>query len=133
VVIETSRGAFRFVSGSQNPSNYTIKTPLATIGVRGTIFSTQISKTEEHIYVTQGKVLVHTPGRDYVLHAGDGLSLSANASQRVRWDNTGFGSSDVRDPGLMQYPGSEDLDLRDQLDAIGLRGHRPPRHGGGGD
>src|SRR5215831_17290625 len=38
VVIEASRGAFRFVSGSQNPSNYTIKTPLATIGVRGTIF-----------------------------------------------------------------------------------------------
>jgi hypothetical protein len=40
VVIETSRGAFRFVSGSQNPSNYTIKTPLATIGVRGTILRT---------------------------------------------------------------------------------------------
>ena len=40
VVIEASRGAFRFVSGSQNPSNYTIKTPLATIGVRGAIFRT---------------------------------------------------------------------------------------------
>jgi len=40
VVIEASRGAFRFVSGSQNPSNYTIKTPLATIGVRGAIFYT---------------------------------------------------------------------------------------------
>jgi ferric-dicitrate binding protein FerR (iron transport regulator) len=133
VVIEASRGAFRFVSGSQNPSNYTIKTPLATIGVRGTIFSTEITKSEEHIYVTQGKVLVHTSGGDYVLHAGHGLSLSGKASQRVRWDNTGFASSDVRDPGLMQYPGSEDLDLRDQLDAIGLRGHRPPRRGGGGD
>src|SRR5215475_3239435 len=53
VVIEASRGAFRFVSGSQNPRSYTIKTPFATIGVRGTIFSTQIGKTGEHIYVTQ--------------------------------------------------------------------------------
>jgi hypothetical protein len=33
----------------------------------------------------------------------------------------------------MQYPGSEDLDLRDQLDAIGLRSHPGrPRGGGGG-
>src|SRR5207249_3619244 len=37
VVVEASRGAFRFVSGSQAPTNYTIKTPLATIGVRGTV------------------------------------------------------------------------------------------------
>jgi hypothetical protein len=130
VVIETSRGAFRFVSGSQNPRSYTIKTPFATIGVRGTIFSTQIGKTGEHIYVTQGRVHVHTAGRDYVLDAGQGLSLSANASQRVRWDPTGFASSDLRDPGLIAYPGSEDWDLRDQLDAIGLRSRALPRRGG---
>jgi ferric-dicitrate binding protein FerR (iron transport regulator) len=132
VVLEASRGAFRFVTGSQNPSNYTIKTPLATIGVRGTIFTTEISKTDEHIYVVQGRVHVHTPGRDYVLNAGEGLSLSANASQRVRWDPTGFASSDLRDPHLMPYPGSEDLDLRDQLDAIGLRSRPRPSRGGGG-
>jgi hypothetical protein len=122
VVLETSRGAFRFVTGSQNPSNYIIKTPLATIGVRGTIFNTRISKTAEHIYVVQGRVHVHTAAGNYVLHAGDGLSLSAIGVQRVRWDSTHSESAgDLRDP----IP-SEDRDLRDQLDAIELRSRPLP-------
>ena len=50
VVIEASRGAFRFVSGSQNPSNYTIKTPLATIGVRGTIFSAHTMSSHREVW-----------------------------------------------------------------------------------
>jgi hypothetical protein len=33
-VLEVSRGAFRFVSGSQG-SNYTVKTPSGTLGIRG--------------------------------------------------------------------------------------------------
>ena len=37
VVLNAVQGAFRFVTGSQNPRNYTIKTPVGTIGVRGTI------------------------------------------------------------------------------------------------
>jgi hypothetical protein len=36
-VLSTARGAIRFVTGSQNPTNYTINTPVASIGVRGTI------------------------------------------------------------------------------------------------
>jgi hypothetical protein len=34
-VIEVSRGAFRFVTGSQSKGNYKIKTPYGTLGVRG--------------------------------------------------------------------------------------------------
>jgi hypothetical protein len=47
VVFNTGRGVFRFVSGSQQPSSYQIKTPVATIGVRGTVVDwiTQIGKT----------------------------------------------------------------------------------------
>ncbi len=33
-VMEVSRGAFRFVAGSQN-SNYTVKTPSGNLGIRG--------------------------------------------------------------------------------------------------
>ena len=128
VVLEASRGAFRFVSGSQNPSNYTIKTPLATIGVRGTIFNTRIDRTGEHIYVLQGRVHVHTASRDYVLNAGEGLSLSANAAQRARWDTTYFDSSGFGDSSI-PYAGGGDLDLRDQLDAIELRSRRVPTRG----
>ena len=37
VVINASRGAYRFVTGVQDPRNYEIKTPYATLGVRGTV------------------------------------------------------------------------------------------------
>jgi hypothetical protein len=37
VVINASRGAYRFVTGVQDPRNYEIKTPYANLGVRGTI------------------------------------------------------------------------------------------------
>jgi hypothetical protein len=35
VVIQASRGAFRFVTGSQDKKVYEIKTPYGTLGVRG--------------------------------------------------------------------------------------------------
>ena len=35
IAIEASRGAFRFVTGSQSKSNYSVKTPYGTLGVRG--------------------------------------------------------------------------------------------------
>jgi hypothetical protein len=36
VAIEASRGAFRFVTGSQNKGgDYKVKTPYGTLGVRG--------------------------------------------------------------------------------------------------
>src|SRR6185312_133327 len=37
VVLAATKGAFRFVSGTQDPRSYLIKTPVATIAVRGTI------------------------------------------------------------------------------------------------
>src|SRR5262249_31831524 len=36
VVIDLTRGAYRFITGVQDPRNYEIKTPYATLGVRGT-------------------------------------------------------------------------------------------------
>ncbi len=38
IVMNATRGAFRFVSGSAKSSSYKINTPVASIGVRGTIF-----------------------------------------------------------------------------------------------
>jgi hypothetical protein len=49
VSVEIARGALRFVSGSSRPQSYTIKTPVATIGVRGTILD---------IFVRAGTVVV---------------------------------------------------------------------------
>ena len=35
IAIEASRGAFRFVTGSQDKGDYRVKTPYGTLGVRG--------------------------------------------------------------------------------------------------
>jgi len=35
VAVEASRGAFRFVTGSQNKGSYSVKTPSGTLGIRG--------------------------------------------------------------------------------------------------
>jgi hypothetical protein len=37
VAVSLTSGALRFVSGRQDPSSYQVRTPVATIGVRGTI------------------------------------------------------------------------------------------------
>lgn len=37
VVVSFTQGALRFISGSQDPSSYQVRTPVATVGVRGTI------------------------------------------------------------------------------------------------
>ncbi|MBV8745273.1 MAG: FecR domain-containing protein [Xanthobacteraceae bacterium] len=75
VVLSTARGALRFVTGSQNPTNYTINTPVASIGVRGTIAEiftyaasglifSRITDVEGVVVVTarSGQVVQLTPG-----------------------------------------------------------------------
>jgi hypothetical protein len=43
VVLNTTRGVFRFASGKQDSSSYHINTPVATIGVRGTKIEIEIT------------------------------------------------------------------------------------------
>ena len=43
IVINSLKGAFRFVSGSAKKASYQVKTPIATIGVRGTIIDGYMS------------------------------------------------------------------------------------------
>lgn len=42
VVLDATKGAFRFISGSAPSESYEIRTPAATLGVRGTIFELYI-------------------------------------------------------------------------------------------
>jgi hypothetical protein len=42
VVLQTSRGAFRFVTGTQDHSAYQINTPYGSLGVRGTAFTCEV-------------------------------------------------------------------------------------------
>ena len=145
VVIEASRGAFRFVSGSQAPTNYTIKTPLATIGVRGTIVDGYIkgafqndaqhpyTVTSIQIIVWEGHAFVTAFGTTTDLGPGQALFVSSNGQVvPVLWDGTAFdnlfnvnfplyGRQWDLDPGFIPQPDNP-LDLIDQLNAKGLQG-----------
>jgi hypothetical protein len=46
VVIDTSRGVYRFITGVQDPRSYEIKTPYATLGVRGTTLEINLEGVE---------------------------------------------------------------------------------------
>jgi hypothetical protein len=47
VVVRATRGAYRFVTGVQDPRNYEIKTPYATLGVRGTILEVDLEGVDD--------------------------------------------------------------------------------------
>lgn len=64
VVFNAGRGVFRFVSGSQQPASYQIKTPVATIGVRGTI-------VEGALFVDQATFIVNKA----IFNQKDGFGL----------------------------------------------------------
>lgn len=59
VVLNVSKGAFRFISGASRPETYSIKTPVATIGIRGTIFSGNvISANYMTLNLQKGRLLI---------------------------------------------------------------------------
>jgi FecR-like protein len=60
VIVQMSRGAFRFVTGAQDHRNYTINTPYATLGVRGTIFDVVATAEKVDIHLLAGGLQVRT-------------------------------------------------------------------------
>jgi hypothetical protein len=80
VVVNVLQGTFRFVSGSVKPGGYTIKTPGATVGLRGTIVEGFMSANSLLLVIVQGSVVVTTL---------DGTSVTLNAGQYITVSNTG--------------------------------------------
>jgi ferric-dicitrate binding protein FerR (iron transport regulator) len=80
VVLQTTRGAFRFATGTQDHSVYQIKTPYGSLGVRGTAFTCEVKPKEQKRQISgcdikctveSGEVEVTTPGgKKRSAHAG---------------------------------------------------------------
>lgn len=62
MVIRATQGTLRFVTGSQRPQNYTIQTPIASIGVRGTIFDLYVGSDRIVVTLISGRIIVTPPG-----------------------------------------------------------------------
>ncbi len=58
IILNVSRGTFRFITGSARPESYTIRTPTATIGVRGTIFKGIVDALRTLVTLLQGKLYI---------------------------------------------------------------------------
>lgn len=79
IVVNVVQGAFRFVSGSAAPGSYKIKTPVASIGLRGTIVEGYVSPGGGLLLViVEGSVIVRTAnGTTITLGAGQYVTISS--------------------------------------------------------
>jgi len=67
MVLENLKGALRFVTGNNPSDTYTVNTPSAVIGVRGTMFDIYIDNNNRTMLaLLKGKVNVCPPGADPV-------------------------------------------------------------------
>src|SRR3954452_19279999 len=81
IAIKLTQGAFRFVTGNSNKEAYVIKTPIATMGVRGTTLDILVKKRRNTIVLRSGKVTVCVPGPGKCVdltHEGDSASVTSN-------------------------------------------------------
>ena len=133
VVLSTARGALRFVSGSQKPTDYTVNTPVATMGVRGTIaeiFTYELSglifsrftDIEGFVVVTarSGQVVQLTPGMSVVVSSAGAVEGPFKAE--LSGINTAgtvpmFGPTIPTVLRTFDVPDSR-LDMTDQLKAL---------------
>lgn len=119
IILNVSKGAFRFISGVALPSTYMIKTPVATIGIRGTIFSGNvISRNYMTLNLQKGKLLI-CPERGKRVQGNLGRQTKAGPGQE---DCTlvepgsfsvgsGVGKPPGGDPDIMRTEPNESIDV----------------------
>jgi hypothetical protein len=89
VVIDAVQGAMRFISGSQNPRDYTIRTPIVTLGLRGTVVDLIVSNGQVIVILVEGALTMTVNGRTYTLdRPGTAFIFSADGTVQgpVTWD-----------------------------------------------
>jgi len=83
VTIELIEGGFRAMTGTigkVKPTNYTIKTPVATIGVRGTIFDVLFRDGELSVGAVSGNITVKNEGGSVQLSPGNFVTTDSPSS-----------------------------------------------------
>jgi hypothetical protein len=103
IALRATKGIFRFVSGSSDPRSYQLKTPVATIGVRGTIYDTIVGPNESVIVLVEGKLVITLPGGRVVNLDKPGKTLRIRKGGKVEGPITWDGSL-IRVTGVVPYP-----------------------------
>jgi hypothetical protein len=135
MVLSASRGALRFVSGSMESRSYQIRTPVATVGVRGTVFDLLVTRNASGRMVTvlilvEGATVADFGGKQYTLSKpGQALMFGPRGVQQVSYDGT-LAAVQNRVPFPLfgnTLAGTQRIDeLTDRLDQMYGRGNPPP-------
>jgi hypothetical protein len=145
LALSATKGAFRFISGSQNPTSYSIKTPVATIGVRGTICDLMLAGATHGaghpqlaLVGVEGTCFARLPNGQVVeVLPGKALIIFADGrTQVVTWDSTLtyvagnipfplYGNSFWTDPRRHEL-NDKTIDLNDVLGGLNSRPPPPP-------
>lgn len=102
VVMNAGRGVFRFVSGTQNKKSYRINTPVATIGVRGTVFTFMNTNTQLFLTTTNGTVLVTIRPKGPTVDVPAGWSIVVYPNGTYQKFQSSDTSNFLRNAGLDQ-------------------------------
>ena len=99
------------------PTNYAIKTPVATLGIRGTIVDLQVSPIETFIGVLEGLLNLRlADGTSLTVRKGQYVVVAAGGVLRSKGPYTG-----CRNPNMLAMPDNTRIDGIDQLNAIDAR------------
>ena len=136
VVVRAGRGIFRFVTGSQQKQNYLIQTPVASIGVRGTIFDLLVLPDRITVILVEGEIQVTTLLGRVVALTQPGQSVTVFASGAVTGPRPWRGKIYV-DFADAQFPYFEPVPVqtperstRPVIRQTSISTERPPRRSG---
>jgi len=102
--LKMTRGVFRFVSGTIPKDQVQLRTPMVTIGIRGTIVKTQIDASETIFFEHgQGSVKSNTTGETVNMNEGDMLEVDANGHFDKPVHKPWLAGDDAVDNGLNPF------------------------------
>jgi hypothetical protein len=123
VVVNAVQGSMRFVTGGQSPTNYQIKTPVATIGIRGTVADFNISPSQTFIGVVEGSLVVRfLDGTTLIVGKGEYIVIAGNGKVIGKGPYNGSDPNSTLTAELKRL-GIDDID---QLNAVIARNYIPP-------
>lgn len=121
VVVNAVQGSMRFVTGSQNPTSYSIKTPVGTLGIRGTVVDLQISPLETFIGVLEGSLTIRMlDGSLMTVNAGQYVVIAANGGKKASGPYKGNGATHPNFPDYVR------IDEINQINANDLKQFKNP-------
>lgn len=126
VVVNAVQGGMRFVTGSQNPTNYQIKTPVATLGIRGTVVDLQIGPVDTFIGVLEGTLRIQLlDGTFMTVSAGQSVFISA-AGARAGPPYKGDGSP--TNPDFPDYIRIDEVNQQNAINILNTPAPKPQHH-----